>query len=146
MNISAERWTNFKQELPAILILSIMQVWMVFNFPSYYARLGSPWSTLFMVAISFIGIVCISFIFVFSERVVRFSYKSPVDYLLKNMSFACFFAMMNISILIAWYKDFYDMPNTYYVIFYGYYLLFFVLLARASNRNPMVIKNHFSLE
>ena len=142
MNIFEGRWSKFKQELPSIIFLSIIQIWCVFNFP-LFIRLGSPWSVIFSVFVSVISVIVCIYMFSFSDKyalLINLDYlnNAPYGHILKNITRIWFITIAMIAhvvMFVVWYKDFYHMPSIYYAIAYIYCVMFFVLLFRAAKRN-----------
>lgn len=117
-------WSKIKQELPSIFLLSAFQVWWSLNYQPYFY-----FGKYFTFLMSVFGIFLIVFMFSKAE-----SFKKTFD-MFRGPALAAPIVAFSISLLISWYKDFYNMPSYYYLVLFLYYFLMVYLFYRAAYRN-----------
>ena len=140
MNILKDRWPQFKQELPTFLYLSILQIWINFNFPPL-VRLPSPWNIVVPILLSVFCVVSYLFILAFPDAVsfiiddiLSLANQTPNPVLFKRLYIAFLALIYHAMYFFMWYKNYYGMSNSWYIILYVFYATIFVLLYRAIAR------------
>ncbi len=141
MNIFEERLPKLKQELWPILFLSIVQIWWNFNFPGFM-RLQSPWNIIIAFCSSIASTALIIYAFsCVNKHTRRFNAESlekqSYDFIFKNLDTICLALVAHIAIFLIWYNDVYGMSNQQYLLFYVHGFIMFVLLHRATKREPL---------
>ena len=138
MNISKDRWLNFKQNLPTLIYLSIVQTWLNFNYP-VFIRLGNPLSILITVLLSILCIAIYTYVFVYPENLSRqmnleFLDDFPNPIFAKNLFNFLYFGLGYLFYLYLCSKNFYNVDGIWYVVWYVHYVVTFILIYRAVNR------------
>lgn len=144
MNIFEGRLSQLKQELLPLLYLSLVQIWWNFNFPAF-VRLGNPLSYIVSVSMSIISTLAFISVFLFPEKYApsfNFEYldAAPNASILKKIHSIWLIIVINFSMFFLWYKDFYGMSNTYYILCYTHWIITFVLIAQAIDRYNNKVK------
>lgn len=139
MNILKERWPQIKQEAFPLFYLCLVNTWLSFQCPLFLKSAGGFSSTIASILVSIIGILCSIYIFVFPEKCapsINFEHLDNFPYgnILKIIQRGIFIAAMVVTMLFAWYTDFYGMSNTHYVLWYGHWVISFVLIIQAMDR------------
>ena len=143
MNISEEHLSKFRQELPTIIFISTIHVWLCFNFPAYM-RLGFPWSTIVAVAMSIFGITAYVIMFSSPRKFVSCLNFDQIDEtlfggrILKKIMPIWIIIVYHVTMLVMWYRNFYHMPSIYYAILYIYSVAIYILLFKAASRKPEI--------
>jgi hypothetical protein len=139
MNISNEWLNTLRRELPVIIFVTTLHMWLCFHFPAYI-RLGFPSGYIVSMAMSILGVVAYVIMFTFPQQIVSYLKFEQVDetlpggHILKKFMPVWIIAVYNISMFVMWYKDFYRMPTAYYMMLYMYCVLVYVLLFRAAKK------------
>lgn len=140
MNIFKARWPQLKQELPTFLYLSIFQLWINFNFPSF-VKLATPWNIMVPIVMSVFCILLYFFIFAFPEvtspmvdDALRFADFTANPAFFKRIYVGFFLLMYHVMYFFMWYKNYYGMSDRWYIILYGYTIIVWVLMYRAIAR------------
>lgn len=140
MNISNERLSKLKRELPAIIFISTIHLWWCFNFPAY-VRLGFPLNYILSLFMSIFGVVVYAVMFTAPQKIVSCLKFDQIDetvfggHILKRIMPIWIIFVYHITMLVMWYKDFYHMPGIYYAILYVYCVVVYLLLFRAARRD-----------
>ncbi len=135
-NTFTDRWPKFKQELIPIVCLSIIQIWLNFNFP-FFGRWEAPWDTLLTINACVIGVIGLVYLFSFADKHFTWHKLPPNAHVVRKIERTLPIIMFHFAWFFMWYKDSHNMPNIYYPLIYLNCLLMFALLYRAANRSPL---------
>lgn len=146
MNIFKGRWPQLIQNLSTIIYLSIVQIWLNFNFPAH-SRLGSPWNIIVGIMASIACLLAYISVFAFPEKYVtlfnlEFFDDSSNPILFKRIFTGFMLAVFHITSLYLWHIDYYGLTNTWYIILYANNSTALILLYRAIKRYKNV-QSHF---
>ena len=141
MHISKNRWLNFKQNLPSLIFLSIVQIWLNFNYP-VFIRLGHPWSILLAILSSIACIFVYVYAFAYPETFSRqmnlaFLDDLPNPTLIKNIFVYLYFGLGYLFYLYVCSINFHNVDGRWYVIWYAHFVIAFVLIYRAVKRSDL---------
>lgn len=143
MNIDGKRRARFKQNLLAILYLSVIQTWLNFNFPAF-TQLGSPLSDLLKVIMSIMFIFGYIMILVFPHDHVRsinleFLDDFPDPILFKNIFKVLMLIVANATFIYLWYTDFHRVPSKWYFIWYVHSVIALFIIHRSVRSYKNII-------
>lgn len=125
-------WIQCKKELPIFVYLSVIQIWLNFNFPAFN-RLGSP---VVQVLLSIVSVGVYLHVILFTERYVKYIDMSFLDdfpdpALVKNIFKAGMLFVLHVSYLYLWLINFYGVASIWYLILYVHWAITFLLLYNA---------------
>lgn len=140
MNIFKDRWPQFKEEWPTLAYLTVVQIWLSFNWP-VFVRLGSPFNIVVPVLVSIACTIFHTYVLLFPECLVRqmsleFFDDFPDPVFFKRMHRAFMVAIFHLVYLYMWYIDCYRMPTIWYFVSYVYSVITYMLIYNA-------VKKHF---
>ena len=130
--------SRIKQELPALIPLSIVQAWLCFNYLPWVKIEGILGFAL-PVSASIVTVAFLFYAFSFPEVYARelnleffddFPYSDDCKILFKILVQAIFHTVM----LYSWCIDFHRCTNTWYAVWYMYCMASFILFSRAFRR------------
>ena len=137
MNKTNKHYLKFKQELPSIILISILQTWWNFNFPPFI-RLGQPWSFIASLTATIFCITACTYMFSHADKYAK---AFSLDYLDEapeplgsNLKLFSKIAAPIIPLTIFWYLwqiDYYRMSNLHYAGMYSCTFLMFILFYKA---------------
>lgn len=146
MNSLKEKLHQLKQELIPLLYISIIQIWWNFNFPAF-KRLGSPLNTLVGIGMSIISTIAYISIFIFPEKHapsfnLEYLNNAPNKSFLKQIHRIALTLFLFCTMFVFWYKDLYQMSNTYYILCYVHWIIVFLLIAHTISRYNQQSNNY----
>lgn len=129
---------QLKQEAFPILYLSIVQTWLIFNFPAYI-RLGNPWYWIVSIILSIFGIILYIVLILFPERYapsynVSFLDDAPNASTFKKIYKAICLLIAISTMLYFWHIDYYRMLNIDYLILYTHSIIVSLFFIRRIKR------------
>ena len=144
MNIFKGRWPQFKQELPTILYLLIIQIWLNFNCP-FVRWFPYPWNLIVASALCVICAFLYIYNFVFPEKYaplvnLEFLDDFPNPTFFKKLFWAWKLFVATVVYLFMWKKDYWHMSFAWYLLCYLHYIVTIFLMYKAIKR----YQNNFS--
>lgn len=132
VNTDKSRYFLFKQKLPILIYLSIIQTWLNFNFPAFI-RLGSqcdiPMKVMISIAVMLIYLTILIFPEHYSSLInLAFLDDFPNPHLFKHIFRGLMLLAFHALYLYFWYIDYHQVSNTWYVILYAHYIIKFILI------------------
>jgi len=129
---------KFKQELPSIALLSLLNLLWCFKMPLYIS-LPVPLNIIFLCLMGVMGFVGTSWIFVNTQTYGVFLDSdylngSPDKILFKRIEYSMIVVIATVIATIFWYRDSFNMPSSRYIFGYGYFVLFIALFVKAARR------------
>jgi hypothetical protein len=136
MNIFQGRWCQFKQELPALLYLAIVQTWLNFNFPAFNGREGF-FSVVILTLLSILCILVYSYAFIFPENYAQiinlgFFDDAPDPLFVKDVFRGLMCILFNSVFFYMWYVNYYRVSDIWYVVSYIHFIVTAALIYRAA--------------
>lgn len=147
MDIVKNRWPQFKQELLTFIYLSTIQVWINFNFPTFIKQVH-PFNIIIPTLLSIICISIYLLILIFPETLsfIIDDTLNSAEYLLSSASQTSnplLFKRIYIGFLVVlfhavylynWHRNYYGLPNIWYIILYVHSISIFILIYKAFQR------------
>ena len=137
MHKTNKHYLKFKQELPSIILISILQAWWHFNFP-YFIRLGQPWNFIASLTVTILCIIACTYMFSHADqyaKTFRLDYLDEApEPLRSNLKLFSKIAATIIPLTMFWYSwhiDYYGMSNLHYAGMYSCTFLIFILFYKA---------------
>lgn len=143
MNFLHENRHKLKQELPAIIILSVLQIIISYTFAPYQ-HLGPLYGNTLALLVSIFSIIVLVRAFSTAQDYAYYinfdSYDDMPD--VQYSEFFKKFTQYTIVIIfctimyVYWRIDFLNMPTSYYLLLYTQFFLGLALFYQAANRSP----------
>ncbi|BDC34392.1 hypothetical protein Noda2021_03500 [Candidatus Dependentiae bacterium Noda2021] len=148
MNFLYENRHKLKQELPAIITLSVLQIISSFTYPPYH-RLGPVYGTIVASVVSLFSIMILVVAFSTAEDYAYYINFDSYDDLgdrqysefFKKLTQYTILVMFNVVMYGYWRFNILNMPTMYYLLLHFQFLLGLILFYRAANRSPKSTKN-----
>jgi hypothetical protein len=136
MTILQGCWRQFKQELPALLYLSIVQTWLNFNFPAFNG-LESSFNVAAVILLSILCILVYSYAFIFPENYAQiinlgFFDDAPDPLFVKDVFRGLMCILFNSVFFYMWYVNYYRVSDIWYVVSYIHFIVTAALIYRAA--------------
>lgn len=126
------------KELPSVIGISVIQIWLCFNFPAFI-KLGGIKYYLMSLITSASAICACFYAFTFPKEYVRLVNLDmfnnfPNPDLSKTIFKVLMQGIFHTTILYLWYIDFHRAHYTWYVVWYAHSILSLVLYYNAVQR------------
>jgi len=135
--------SKFKQELPAIIFLSVTQLLLSLSFPSY-KNLGGFLCYTISLIVGFISIYIYILAFSSADKFKfymdcdGFNYLPNAQHYAENFKLITKLTLLGIVIAMMYYLwriNFYHASNTYYALLYSYIFISMIFFYRAAHRS-----------
>ncbi len=143
MNIVKTFWVRLRDNIGAIIFLSIFQILITIGFPGH-SFLGATANAIARPIFGVVGMISLIWLFTLSDRIEDgfiFNWASKFDEPLRTWLRNTLFLVADITLIFGiyfmYYNGFFNYSKSYYIIMglYGFFLYYFLYLAVEKRKN-----------